>query len=64
MNDVRSANVIVDSDKLEISGMDKAGFMRLLGPSLYDKFRANFKNYVFDDMLQNNDDDDMLSDIE
>ena len=66
MNDVRSANVIVDSDILEISGMDKAGFMRLLGPSLYDKFRANFKNYVFDDISskRGNDDDDMLSDIE
>eukprot|EP00483_Globobulimina_turgida_P012090 UN12112 len=63
MNDVRSANVIVVSEKMEIVGMDSASFMRLLGP-LYDIFRENFKNYVLDDVQQNEDDDDMLSDIE
>jgi len=60
MNEQRSANVVVTSDKIEIVGMDNASFMRLL-PSLYDKFRANFKNYTMD-YIQN--DDDMLSDIE
>eukprot|EP01083_Nonionella_stella_P195469 720044_1 len=63
MNDVRSANVIAVSDKCEVVGMDKASFIRLLGP-LYDTFRNNFKNYIFDNIQQNDEDDDMLSDIE
>jgi len=63
MNDTRSANVVVESDKLEICGMDKAGFMRLLGP-LYDKFRAGFKTYEFDDIPINDDDDGNISEIE
>jgi len=64
LNDVRSANVMVQSEKIEIVGMDKASFLRLLAP-LYDKFRDNFKNYVFDILDDTTtDDDDMLSDIE
>eukprot|EP01084_Bolivina_argentea_P024511 45674_1 len=46
LNDVRSANVVVTSDAIEVVGMDKASFIRLLG-GLYDKFRAGFKNYRF-----------------
>eukprot|EP00484_Ammonia_sp_Unknown_P028291 CAMPEP_0197028810 /NCGR_PEP_ID=MMETSP1384-20130603/8412_1 /TAXON_ID=29189 /ORGANISM="Ammonia sp." /LENGTH=352 /DNA_ID=CAMNT_0042457869 /DNA_START=65 /DNA_END=1123 /DNA_ORIENTATION=+ len=66
MNDPRSANVIVDSETLEICGMDKAGFMRLLSV-MYDKFRAGFKDYELDDISygdNDQEDDGNISEIE
>ena len=62
LNDVRSANVIVTSDKMDVVGMDNASFMRLLGP-LYDTFRQNFKSYTMN-VVEQQDDDGAISDIE
>jgi len=57
MNDTRSANVRVVSDKMDIAGMSSASFIRLFG-SFYNTFRARFKHYHFQV------DDGGLSDIE
>jgi len=62
MNDARSANVRVVSDKMEIAGMDSASFIRLLG-SFYSDFRDKQKGYAFEQMKAQNDDGG-LSDIE
>jgi CRP-like cAMP-binding protein len=45
LNDVRSANVIVSSPRLECAVMDKCSFLRLLAP-LYEKFRQQMRIYV------------------
>ena len=45
----RSANVVVASEKIEVCGMDKAAFMRLLGGPLYDKFRQVMQGVYEDD---------------
>jgi len=62
LNDVRSANVIVTSDKMVVVGMDNASFMRLLGP-LYEQFREKFKEYKMN-IVEQLDDDGAISDIE
>lgn len=64
MNDQRSANVLVMSEKMEIAGMDNASFMRLLC-GFYHSFRARFQKYKFAEMnAQNNGDDGDLSDMD
>merc|ERR1712083_1284150 len=55
MNDGRSANVQVVSDKMDIAGMDAASFIRLLG-AFYSVFRQNFKKYHFVEQNKQKDD--------
>jgi len=62
MNDTRSANVRVVSDKMDIAGMSSASFIRLFG-SFQSVFRERFKHYYFEDIHAQKDDGG-LSDIE
>ncbi len=56
LNTERSATIKATSKLVRCLVMDKASFLRLLN-SFYDKFRMNWRNYVFAEECFDDDDD-------